>query len=67
MKKGDAVKVRAFGGEFLTRRVVEDLGKTIIICSEAEFSRAQSEGRDPNGIGFPVEDVQKISPKRERV
>jgi hypothetical protein len=67
MNKGDAVTVRAFGGEFLTRRVVEDLGKTIIICSEAEFSRAQSEGRDPDGIGFPVEDVEKISSRRDRM
>jgi hypothetical protein len=59
MKKGDLVIVRAFGGELLKRRVVEVLGKTVIVCNEAEFLRAKSEDRRPTGIGFPVQDVVK--------
>jgi hypothetical protein len=51
------VVVREFGGEMLTRRVVEDLGRTVVICCESEFQRAKKEHRKPDGVGFPVEDV----------
>jgi hypothetical protein len=57
MELGDVVTVRAYGGEILTRRVVADLGKTIVVCSEAEFQRAQRNKREPSGVGFPREDV----------
>ena len=57
MNRGDLVRVRAFGGEVLERRVVDDLGKHVVVCSEAEFRRAAAEHREPQGIGFPKSDV----------
>jgi hypothetical protein len=57
VEQGDVVKVKAYGGEILTRRVVADLGKTVVICSEAEFQRSKKQKREPSGIGFPRDDV----------
>jgi hypothetical protein len=54
---GTAVLVREYGGRKLTRRVVKDLGRTVVICNEEEYNRAISEGREPDGIGFPRKDV----------
>lgn len=57
MELGEVVVVRAYGGEILTRRVVADLGKTVVVCSEAEFQKSRKENREPSGIGFPRQDV----------
>jgi hypothetical protein len=57
MEVGNFVIVKAYGGELLTRRVVADLGETVVICSEAEFQKARNEHREPSGIGFPKQDV----------
>lgn len=57
MELGTIVEVNAYGGEVLKRRVVDDLGKTIVVCNEAEFQKALKEKRQPSGIGFPRDDV----------
>lgn len=57
MELGEVVAVRCYGGDLLTRRVVVDLGKTIVVCSEAEFQKSRKEKREPSGVGFPRVDV----------
>jgi len=56
-KSGTAVRVRAYGGEILERKVVKDLGRSVVVCTEDEFRRAQREQREPDGVGFPRSDV----------
>ena len=57
MKTGTIVQVTEYGGNLLKRRVVSDLGKTVVVCNEAEYRRAKKEGRKPHGIGFPREAI----------
>lgn len=54
---GQVVKVQTYGGERVTRRVVSDLGRTVIVCIEDEFQQAKRESREPGGVGFPRRDV----------
>ena len=56
-ERGQLVTVKAFGGVILTRRVVTDLGRRVVICSEAEYRDATDTGREPEGVGFPRADV----------
>lgn len=53
MERGDIVRVREYGGRVLTRRVVTNSGPLVHVCNEEEYRRAVSEGREPDGIGFP--------------
>ena len=57
MSKGEVVTVKLYGGKTAERRVVSDKESFIVICSEGEFREAESEGREPQGVGFPVADV----------
>jgi len=57
MEKGEIIKLKAFGGEELTRRVVAEEGDTIYVCKESEFQAAIAEGREPISVGFPVETI----------
>ena len=68
MKQGDLVKVVAFGGEELTRRVVAEGNGVIYVCSEQEYHAALTQGREPLCVGFQQDDVTPIteqSPPRE--
>jgi hypothetical protein len=56
-ERGQVVSVKAYGGEVLERRVVADLGRTVVICSETEYQAATVAGREPDGVGFPRVDV----------
>ena len=60
LKQGDRVRVTEYGGRKLTRRVVVDRGQSVVVCSEKEYSTAQAEGREPQGIGFPREAVEEV-------
>ena len=60
LSRGQLVTVVAYGGEKLTRRVVSDCRRTVVICTEQEFHKAQQENREPDGIGFPRKDVRPI-------
>lgn len=53
MERGDWVRVRAYGGEIITRRVVEVDGDIIVICRDDEYQAARREGREPVSVGFP--------------
>ena len=57
MTKGQVVTVRLYGGGTAERRVVSEKGRVVVICHEDEYLRAQREGREPSGAGFPREDV----------
>ena len=60
MEKGVLVEVVLFGGGRAKRRVVQDGGKVVIVCTESEYRRARAEGRQPEGIGFPRGDVKVL-------
>jgi hypothetical protein len=55
---GSKVSVMEYGGKLLIRYVVEDFGRTVIVCNEDEHNAALTEKRKPNGIGFPRADVK---------
>ena len=57
MKNGDIVKVQVYGGKKLNRRVVKEGNDVVLLCSEEEYNRALSDGREPSCIGFPKHDV----------
>lgn len=57
MTKGQLVTVRLYGGGTAIRRVVAVKRDVIVICAEEEYEAAEREGREPNGLGFPPEDV----------
>ncbi len=57
MVKGTMVTALLYGGGRCQRRVVCDKGDVIVICSEDEYQRAQTEGREPSGVGFPRADI----------
>lgn len=55
--------VRLYGGKVAMRRVVEDYGPVVAICTEDEYENALAEGRRPDGLGFPRQDVIEIVKK----
>ena len=57
LEKGKKVTALLYGGGMAERRVVADKGPVIVICSEEEYAAALEEGRDPDGVGFPREDI----------
>jgi len=56
-ERGQIVTAKAYGGEVIKRRVVTDNGRTVVICTEAEYQAAMREKREPEGVGFPRKDV----------
>lgn len=57
MRQGDAIRVRSFGGKILIRRIVGISGTHVFVCNEAEYQSALKEEREPDAIGFRLEDV----------
>lgn len=58
LKMGDSVLVRTVSGE-VERRVWEDAGETVYVCSDRQLE-ALGRGWDaPMPIGFPRADVSK--------
>jgi hypothetical protein len=57
---GDVVRLRAYKGEILIRRVWQDVGRGVAICSEGAYQRALQTGEEPNCVGWPREDVLEI-------
>lgn len=50
----------AFGGKKLRRRVWEDTGDAVFICSEEEYQRAIRQSDEANASGFPKELVLEV-------
>jgi hypothetical protein len=64
-KAGSLVTVRCYGGETATRRVVKDQGKRcVIVSNQRDYEKAVMAGRDPDGIGFPRQDIQAVESDR---
>ncbi len=57
MREGDLVRLSAYGGEEIVRRVVLVKGDHVGVCKQQEFDRAKAEGRAPLVVGFPTADV----------
>jgi hypothetical protein len=60
LRRGVEVTVSAFGGRKLRRRVWEDIGNVVLICTEEEYQRAMRDNDDANCSGFPKEDVVEV-------
>ena len=60
LDRGAAVTVRAYRGALLHRRVWEDTGRGVMLCSETGFQRAVESGEPPLCSGFPKEDVVSV-------
>ena len=57
MKVGEMVKVRAYGDKELTRYVIHLDKDIVVVCRPEEYESAQSERREPVGVGFHLKDV----------
>ncbi len=57
MERGGWVRLRAYGGEVITRRVVEIDDEMIAVCRDDEYQAAEREGREPITVAFWKEDI----------
>lgn len=62
-KLGDHVIVRSADGSQLPRRALGDITEgadfpIVAVCREEEWLAAQGEGREPEGVPWPAEDVR---------
>ena len=58
MLRGQSVTVIDAWGKRLKRKVVVASDRKVWVCKPEEFEKASREGREPNSIGFPVEDIE---------
>ncbi len=56
-ERGTEVTVIAYRGVLLQRRVWEDTGPGVLVCTEEEWRRAERAGEEPLWSGFPKQDV----------
>lgn len=61
MKHGDLVRAQMFSGNKETRRVVENQGDTVYICTEEEWLSAKKEHREPICVGFNKRYVSPVT------
>ena len=59
------ITVMQFGGTISKKILVEDKGDVLILTSEEEWKRSQSESRPPIVVGFRREYVIEESPEKE--
>lgn len=59
------VRLEAFGGEQIVRRVVEIQDDVILVCRDEELRRAQEQGRPPLVVGFRLDAVVEMLPEAE--
>lgn len=63
LNRGDIVTVIAFGGRKLHRRVWEDIGDVILICTEEEYQRALRFKDEATCSGFPKDTIVEVHGK----
>lgn len=63
---GDEVLLLAYRGEKLRRRVWQDFGRGVAICSEASYQEAIRTGIEPLCVGWPREDVLELLHRKAR-
>jgi hypothetical protein len=61
MQPGDTIRLRAYGGEEIERRVVGVKGDVVVVCRDEEYQKARKEGREPITVGFRIDDVLQES------
>ena len=52
LQAGATVRLRAYGGEVIERRVVAIHESSVAVCTEAEYEAARVAGRPPVAVGF---------------
>lgn len=57
IRRGDLLKLRAFGNREIVRRFVGLKRDRVLVCSEEEFQAAEREKRKPECIAFLRSDV----------
>jgi len=57
MKPGQMIRLRAYGGQIIERRLVRLDKNTLVVCRPEEYDAAQSERREPIVVGFHIEDA----------
>lgn len=57
MDEGQMIKLRAYGGKELLRRVIRVNKDILIVCSPEEYEAALLEKREPLCVGFHLRDV----------
>jgi len=62
MKPGQMVKLRGYGNEELVRRVLRLDKDIVVVCRQDEYEKAQSERREPLGVGFHISEVLNAEP-----
>jgi hypothetical protein len=60
LQPGQRVILNAYGGNKISRVVVQDLRSVVMICKQEEYDRATAENRPPISIGFHRMDVLQI-------
>jgi hypothetical protein len=60
MNRGTAVTIIAYRGKLLQRRVWEDSGQGVMVCSEEAYQHALMTGEEPLCSGFPKRDIVKV-------
>lgn len=59
-RRGDIVRLLAYRGEILIRRVWRDNGRGVEICSEENYQIALRDGVEAESVGWPREDVLEV-------
>lgn len=57
LQNGEMIRVRAYGGEVLNRRLIEVREQMAVVTTDEEYKAAAREKREPICIGFPLADV----------
>ena len=60
MNRGTKVTAIAYGGKHLRRRVWEDSGNGVMLCTEEGYQRALAMDEEPLCSGFPKSDVVEV-------
>ncbi len=60
MTRGTEITVIAYRGKLLRRRVWEDTGAGVMVCSEEGYQRALLTGEEPLCSGFPKRDIVEV-------
>ena len=63
MNRGDIVNVRDFRDRLHRRIVWEELGTSIVVCTESDYEGWKRTGLEPKVVGFPIEDVKLLEKK----
>lgn len=60
MKPGQMIKLKAYGNEIITRRLVRLDKDIVIVCKPEEYEAALREKREPVSVGFHTKDVMML-------